>query len=144
MERRVDFTSGAGAFWQNPPYEAPASAGRVQAAPMTRIRHEITTRRVVFQLAEEAAVQVDRAIRYAPSLVMDLYHPLQRGQQEGVPAVVFVNGYSDLRAQATLGCRIMEMASFESWARMTAVSGMVAITYSTDDEPSSNLHAVMQ
>jgi hypothetical protein len=109
---------------------------------MTQARHEMTTRRVVYSLPEEEAVQVQRGIAYAPSLVMDLYRPIGCSRLAMTPAVILVNGYSDPRAQATLGCRIMEMAAFDSWARLMAVSGLAAISYSTGTAPADDLRAL--
>lgn len=109
---------------------------------MAVTRHEITTRRVVYRLAEEDGVQVQRGIAYGSSRVMDLFRPTGCTRAARKPAVVLVNGYSDPRAQATLGCRVMEMASFESWARLAAASGLAAVTYSTGEDPASDLRTL--
>jgi acetyl esterase/lipase len=75
---------------------------------------------------------------------MDVYYP--HGSESGarLPAVVFVIGYSDPGAQAILGCKFKEMESFISWAKLTAVSGAIAITYSTGKEPAADVFALLE
>jgi hypothetical protein len=53
-----------------------------------------------------------------------------------------VSGLSDIGAQAFLGCRINEMQSVISWARLIAASGLIAITYSTGEDPAADTRTV--
>ncbi len=111
-------------------------------------RHEMTTKRVVYQIPGMDAVTVRRDVEYratdAGSLTMDVYYPPDTKSGARTPAVIFVMGYSDLGAQRILGCRFKEMEGFISWAQLTAASGMVAITYSTGADPAEDVHAVIR
>ena len=93
-------------------------------------RHDITKKRVVYQVPGVEAVTIRRDVEYrvtdAGVLTMDVYYPTDP-KRERIPAVILVLGYSDLGAQAVLGCRFKEMESFISWGRVVAASGFAAI-----------------
>lgn len=72
---------------------------------------------------------------------MNVYLPPDSEAGARPPAVVFVTGYSDPGFQAMLGCRQHEMGSYDSWARLTAASGLAAITYE-NREPAGDASAV--
>jgi hypothetical protein len=111
-------------------------------------RHEITKKRVVYQTPGMAAVSIRRDKEYrvtdAGALTMDLYHPPDSKSEARVPAVIFVNGYPDPGAQKIVGCKRKEMESCISWGRLTAASGLVAITYTTGNEPVTDIHELLQ
>jgi hypothetical protein len=111
-------------------------------------RHDITKKRVVYQIPGVDAVAIRRDVEYqvtdAGVLTMDIYYPMDSKSGARIPAVVFVIGYSDLGAQAILGCKFKEMESFISWAKLAAASGLVAITYTTGKEPAADVHALLQ
>src|SRR5215475_9483325 len=111
-------------------------------------RHEVTKKRVVYQLPAASAVTIRRDVEYrvtdAGALRMDIYRPADSKSAERMPAVVFVNGYPDPGAQKILGCKFKEMESYISWGRLTAASGLAAITYATGKEPASDIHALLQ
>jgi hypothetical protein len=111
-------------------------------------RHEMATKRAVYHLPPEEAVVIRRDVEYqtidAGPLTADLYYPPDAKSDARLPAVLFVIGYSDRGAQAMLGCRFREMESFISWAKLTAASGMVAVTYSTGGDPAADVHALVQ
>jgi hypothetical protein len=111
-------------------------------------RHEITKKRVVYQLPAANAVTIRRDVEYrvtdAGALRMDIYHPADSKSAERIPAVVFVNGYPDPGAQKILGCKFKEMESYISWGQLTAASGLTAITYTTGNEPALDIHALLQ
>jgi acetyl esterase/lipase len=65
----------------------------------------------------------------AGALAMDLYYPPDANVGSRTPAVVFVTGFSDVGAKRTFGCAMKDMAAYVSWARLVAVSGVVAVTY---------------
>jgi hypothetical protein len=108
-------------------------------------RMEITKKTVVYEIPGMEAVSVRRDIVYrttaAGDLTLDLYFPPKTS--EPLPAVIFVLGYSDLGAEARLGCKFKEMGSYISWARLTAASGIAAITY-TNRDPMGDLDAVLR
>jgi len=110
-------------------------------------RHDITKKRVVYQIPGMDAVTIRRDIEYratdAGGLTMDLYYPPDSKSEERIPAVVFVSGYSDLGFKKMLGCKLKEMESYISWGKLTAASGLAAITYTTI-EPASDIHTLLQ
>jgi hypothetical protein len=111
-------------------------------------RHEITKKRVVYQMPAERAVTVRRGIEYrvteAGALTMDIYYPPDSNIEARIPAVVFVSGYPDPGLQKTLGCKLKEMESYISWGQLTAASGLVAITYTTGEGPAQDIYALLQ
>jgi hypothetical protein len=110
-------------------------------------RHEVTRKRVVYQMPGVDAVTIRRDVEYratdAGALTLDVYQPPDAKSGARTPAVVFVTGFSDVGALARLGCRIKEMESFTSWAQLTAASGLAAITY-TNQEPVADCRALLQ
>jgi len=111
-------------------------------------RHEITIKRVVYQIPGMDAVTIRRDVEYrvtdAGGLTIDLYHPPDSKGEARAPAVIFVNGYPDPGAQKIIGCKRKEMESCISWGRLTAASGLVAINYTTGNEPATDIHALLQ
>ncbi len=101
---------------------------------------------VVYRLPGVDSVNIRRDESYAtPSgpLAMDLYYPPHAASATRLPAVVIVAGFPDLGTQKILGCKFKEMGSSTSWARLIAVSGIVAMTY-TNREPAADLQALLQ
>src|SRR5215475_6428149 len=111
-------------------------------------RHEITIKRVVYQIPGMDAVTIRRDVEYrvtdAGGLTIDLYHPPDSKGEARAPAVIFVNGYPDPGAQKIIGRKRKEMESCISWGRLTAASGLVAINYTTGNEPATDIHALLQ
>ena len=110
-------------------------------------RHDITKKRVVYQIPGMDAVTIRLDIEYratdAGGLTMDLYYPPDSKSEERIPAVVFVSGYSDLGFKKMLGCKLKEMESYISWGQLTAASGLAAIIYTTI-QPASDIHTLLQ
>lgn len=100
----------------------------------------IAQRTVLYSLPEASGVEV-RTEPYDGDLVIDVY-ALPRAQQN-TPAVVLVSGYPDTGFEKIVGCKFKDMGSSQSWARLLAASGLVAITY-TNRTPENDLHAVLQ
>jgi acetyl esterase/lipase len=96
----------------------------------------------------EHAVKIRRDVEYrvtdAGAFTMDIYHPPDSQNEARIPAVVFVSGYPDPGVQKRIGCKGKEMESYISWGQLTAASGLVAITYTTGNEPASDIHALLQ
>jgi hypothetical protein len=94
--------------------------------------HEIATKPVCCEIDGMAEVNVLRDIPYATVedevLTMDIYRPPTASRQ-AVPAVIFVTGYPDPGARRVLGCNVKDMASYQSWGRLIAASGLAAVTY---------------
>ena len=110
-------------------------------------QHDITKKRVVYQIPGMDAVTIRRDVEYrstdAGVLTMDIYYPRDVNSGAPTPAVVFVSGYSDLGFQKMLGCKLKEMGSYISWGQLMAASGLVAITYTTT-EPTADVHALLE
>lgn len=110
-------------------------------------RVDMTKMPVLYQLPGTEAVGVRRDIAYreieAGPLTMDLYRPPDAAPGTRLPAVVFVSGYSDLGLQAFLGCKLKDWESYIGWAKLTAVSGMAAVTYSAT-RPAEDLPSLVQ
>jgi acetyl esterase/lipase len=74
---------------------------------------------------------------------MDIYYPPDRTKEDGLPAVVFVSGYSDPGFERMVGCKLKDMESYISWGQLTAASGLVAVTY-TNTDPAVDIQSVLQ
>lgn len=90
--------------------------------------------------ADTVTVRKD-VVPLAGGPVIDLYEPIEA---TGAPRpwVLFVNGLSDVGARRVLGCAIKDMASYESWGRAMAASGIVGIAHATDVDPVSDVRRV--
>ena len=110
-------------------------------------RHEIATKRVVLEVPGADAVGVRRDVPYALTdgerLTMDIYRPAGPGNEQLMPAVLFVTGYPDEGMRKVVGCNAKDMASYVSWAQLMAVSGFAAITYTTRS-PATDVHEVLR
>lgn len=110
-------------------------------------RNDITKRRVVCELPGVDAVRIQLDVPYRAtdpgSLTMDIYYPPDSETGARAPAVIFVSGYSDVGFQKMVGCKLKEMASYISWAQLTAASGMAAIAYSAL-EPAADVDALLR
>jgi hypothetical protein len=111
------------------------------------MRARFTKTPVVYTMPGMEGVTVRRDETYrvtdAGSLTMDLYYPPDATRGTRTPAVIFVTGYSDLGAQKMFGCRLKDIASYTSWGRLAAASGMVGITYVNGD-PAADVNAVLR
>lgn len=107
----------------------------------------ISKREVVYRILGMDAVKVLRDVEYsagdAGALTMDIYYPPDLKSGTRLPAVVFVAGYPDEGFQKIVGCKFKEMGAYTSWGRLTAASGLIAITY-TNREPAADLQALLQ
>ena len=104
---------------------------------MTRKPDAISERTVVYEVTGMDDVVVRRGMEYRASddstLTMDLYCPPDQDAEAPSPLVVFVFGYPDAVMEAMIGCRLKDMATYTSWGRLAAASGLAAITYETRD-----------
>ena len=111
-------------------------------------RHEITKKRVVYEIPGMDAVRIRRDVEYrvteAGALTMDLYDPPDAKSESLIPAVVFVGGYPDPGFQAMFGCKFKDMECYISWGQLTAASGLAAITYTTGEEPAADIHPLLE
>jgi hypothetical protein len=106
-------------------------------------QHPVTRKRLVVPILDADRVTVRKGVPL-PSrtgVAIDLYQPPTR-QSAQTAAVVLVSGLPDAGARRFLGCAINEMAAFSTWASAIAASGLTAVTYTTTDDPASDLQAV--
>jgi hypothetical protein len=100
-------------------------------------RHEITFKRVVYEIEGMARVPVERHVEYATSdagpLTMDVYRPPHAMADAPLPAAIIVGGYPDVGVPLTLGCTSTDMEMVISWAQLFAASGLIAIAYTKQD-----------
>lgn len=94
--------------------------------PTRAPRNPMTLKPVVLELPGMHEVTVRTDVD-ADGPTLDVYTPPGGGGLR--PAVVFVSGYPDPGFEMMLGCKLKDMASYVSWARLVAASGMVAVTY---------------
>lgn len=111
-------------------------------------RHEITMKRVRYECPGTERVTVRKNVEYTAAdddgQSLDIYYPPDWSGAASTPAVIFVSGLSDIGAQQFLGCRINEMESFISWARLAAASGLIGITYTTGPDPAADTRTALQ
>lgn len=109
-------------------------------------REDFAKRRVVYRLAAEELVTVDRDRRYTSSsgdeLPFDVYRPAGDEAAPPRPAVLLVSGFNDEGMRRFAGCAAKNLGAFESWARLIAASGLTAITYECR-EPGADARAIL-
>jgi hypothetical protein len=97
----------------------------------------ISKKKVLYTMAGMDAVTVRKDVPYrttdAGKVTMDVYAPAEWKDGVGTAAVIVVTGFSDVGAQKMLGSTFKQMASYVSWARLIAASGLVAVTYTNHD-----------
>lgn len=110
-------------------------------------QEHISKKAVVCRIPGMDDVQVRRDVEYgaadAGALKMDIYHPPDWRRGTPTPAVVIAAGFPDPGFEARVGCKFKEMGSSVSWGRLTAASGLAAITY-TNREPATDVHALLR
>ena len=55
--------------------------------------------------------------------------------------MVFVSGYADPGGEQAFGCKLKDMASYVSWGRLVAASGMIGVTYTNHE--AKDAHAML-
>src|SRR2546426_12395633 len=110
-------------------------------------RHEITLRKVLYEIPGMDRVDVRRDIEYrttdAGLLTMDVYRPPDVPEDVRLPAVIFLMGFADVGGPRPLGCSAKEMECYISWAKLVAASGLVAIVYSVGTDPAADTPAAV-
>lgn len=101
-------------------------------------RHPMTLKPVLYTVPGVADVAT-REVAYAEGVAIDLYAP--PGASGRLPAVVFAIGYPDPGAEQFFGCKLKDMASYQSWARLVAASGMIGVTY--ENRVPADAHAML-
>ena len=103
------------------------------------MRHEVTTRRVLYEIPGMQSVHVRKSEFTGatgdtlPLEIYDAVNPISDA------VVVILEGYPDAGVEKHVGCKFMEMEWTIGMARLIAASGMTAITHSNrDPEPDAH------
>lgn len=109
------------------------------------MRHEVTTRRVLYEIPGMRSVHA-RAAEFTgadgqplPMVIYEASNP----SADPPPIVVVIEGYPDPGFRQRLGCRFMDMEWSISMAQLIAASGMTAVTHSNRD-PRADAIALLQ
>jgi len=110
-------------------------------------QEHISKKVVLYTIHGTERVQVRRDLEYTagdgrPS-AFDIYRPPDARDGERTPAVVFVAGFPDPGFEAKVGCKFKETGAYVSWARLTAASGLTALTY-TNRDPAKDIRALLE
>lgn len=96
-------------------------------------KNDVTKLPVVLTLPGMEEVSVQHAVYFEDAsgpLEMDIYFPPgAAGSVARLPVVILVTGHADPNIEAALGCRLKDSQAYISWARLLALSGIVAVTY---------------
>ena len=101
-------------------------------------RHPMTLKPVLYTMPGMADVAT-REVAYADARAIEVYTPPAATGR--LPAVVFVSGYSDPGGEPFFGCKLKDMASYVSWGRLVAASGMIGVTYTNHE--ARDAHAML-
>jgi acetyl esterase/lipase len=101
---------------------------------------------VAFKMPGTDAVAVQADLRFQGAdgqpLPMDVYLPPDMKNSDRRPVVVIVLGYPDPGFEKGFGIKFKQIAAVESWGRLMAASGLIAVAYSNRD-PAADLDAVL-
>jgi len=100
------------------------------------MRHEVATRRVLYEIPGMKSVRVEKSTfpgANGEPLPLEIYEPIN---PIGDCVVAMVEGYPSAAFEKHMGCTFMEMEWTISMAQLIAASGMTAVTHSNrDPEP---------
>lgn len=95
------------------------------------MRHEVTMRRVLYEIPGMRAVEgTDAEFAGSDGLMLPMRIYMPPAPPKARVAVVIVEGYPDGGFAKRLGCRFMDMEWSVSLAQLIAASGLAAITHS--------------
>jgi acetyl esterase/lipase len=137
----ADFNEAPAARCRGFSFSGPTTEMRKFA--MTDNRTEMARRPILFETSGMDEVAVNAEIPYGKggALTFDVYRPKAAAEDVLLPVVVFIFGYADGGAKQIFGCRLKEMESYVSWAKLCAASGLCAVTYS--NEESADVHTLL-
>ncbi len=97
------------------------------------MRHEVTTRRVLYEIPGMRSVGVEKSTfpgADGEPLPLEIYQPIN---PIGNCVVAMVEGYPSASFAKHMGCTFMEMEWTISMAQLIAASGMTAVTHANRD-----------
>ena len=107
------------------------------------MRHEVATRKVLYEIPGMASVQVTKGEFRGSTgepLPLETYSPID---PIGDCVVAIVTGLPDAGFEKHVGCKFLEMEWTIGMARLIAASGMTAVTHSNRD-PQADAIALMK
>jgi hypothetical protein len=111
---------------------------------MIEVKPELFKNALAYSLPDMGKVKVQnvvyRSVGDTP-LMMDIYHPPNTEADACLPVVVFIMGYADSAARRLVGSPLKDTPQITSWGRLTAASGLVAVTYQTQQPDDVNVLA---
>ena len=93
------------------------------------MRHEVTTRRVLYEIPGMSSIRVEQSTFAGANgepLPLETYHPIN---SIGDCVVAMIEGYPSASFEKHVGCTFMEMEWTICMARLLAASGMTAVTH---------------
>ena len=107
---------------------------------------DIFTRRVCLQLdgMDDVTVRRDVAFGSDGRLGMDVYYPPDQTDDGRWPAVIIVAGYPGTMEPRPTTLTYKEIGWTVSMCQLTALSGMMAIAYTTNRDPVADLRALFE
>jgi hypothetical protein len=98
--------------------------------------HPFAAKRLVYQVPGMKDVIKRPGIVYhskaGSDLKLDLFLPAGAGKDERFPLVVLISGYPDPAIKKYYGVNQKDLGLFSSWAELIAASGMIAVTYESE------------
>ena len=107
----------------------------------------VAEKRIVYKIPKMDEVEVQRNVRYHTindtALTMDIYYPpgVKPGSQ--LPTVIFVFGYADSTMSKMSGYKLKDFVPYICWGQLTAASGLVAVTYETQ-QPETDIDELLR
>jgi len=102
-------------------------------APKQKVKSDLSSDTLAYSLPEMDKVTVRHEVYLAVGdkpLTMDIFYPPIIGKDETLPVVIFVMGFAD-SSPVTKGS-LKDLSAYISWGRLTAASGLIAVTYQTE------------
>ena len=100
------------------------------------MRHEVTTRRVLYEIPGMRSVRLEKSFpapNGEPCRSRSTKRP--RSDRRSCAVVDLIEGYPDAGFEKHVGCKFMEMEWTISMAQLIAASGMTAITHTNAASP---------
>jgi RNA polymerase sigma-70 factor, ECF subfamily len=121
----------------------PAGRGYSKVLTGSQQRRLPTTRKTPVQYDLPGVNRVKIAnFHFLRDLTMDVYFPPAFRFDTLLPIVIFVMGYSNKEFQSFAGIKLKDMAAYRSWGQLVAASGMIGISYETD-EPYEDIRSLI-
>jgi len=96
------------------------------------------------KMSDVSIRQTEYTTRSANKLGMDIYYPPNSSPSSSrLPVVTLVTGHKDSAIEAAVGCKLKDTEQYQSWSKLLAASGLIAITY-VNQEPEDDVFSVFE